>query len=74
MVLRGSGSLGGLRKIPLPPKSIRKGKAYLFGTQKGSLCCGNADEAKTLIPSLTDKIKDEDLQDLLDEIAKLQNR
>lgn len=40
----------------------------------GSLCCNDADEAKTLIPSLTDKIKDEDLQDLLDEISKLQNR
>jgi DNA-directed RNA polymerase II subunit RPB4 len=40
----------------------------------GSLCCENADEAKTLIPSLADKIKDEDLQDLLDEISKLQNR
>lgn len=40
----------------------------------GSLCCENADEAKTLIPSLQDKIKDEDLQELLDEISKLQNR
>lgn len=40
----------------------------------GSLCCENADEAKTLIPSLADKISDEDLQDLLDEISKLQNR
>ncbi|KAK2593813.1 hypothetical protein QQS21_008471 [Conoideocrella luteorostrata] len=43
-------------------------------SRPGSLCCENADEAKTLIPSLTDKIKDEDLQDLLDEISKLQNR
>jgi len=42
--------------------------------QLGSLCCENADEAKTLIPSLQDKIKDEDLQELLDEISKLQNR
>lgn len=40
----------------------------------GSLCCENADEAKTLIPSLAEKIKDEDLQELLDEISKLQNR
>lgn len=40
----------------------------------GSLCCGDADEAKTLIPSLTDKISDEDLEDLLNEISKLQNR
>lgn len=43
-------------------------------SHSGSLCCENADEAKTLIPSLQDKIKDEDLQDLLDEISKLQNR
>jgi DNA-directed RNA polymerase II subunit RPB4 len=37
----------------------------------GSLCCEKADEAKTVIPSLADKISDEDLQELLDEIAKL---
>ncbi len=37
----------------------------------GSLCCDSADECKTLIPSLTDKIGDEDLQELLDEMAKL---
>lgn len=43
-------------------------------TLTGSLCCEGADEAKTLIPSLTDKISDDDLQDLLDEISKLQNR
>lgn len=43
-------------------------------TTTGSLCCEGADEAKTLIPSLTDKISDDDLQDLLDEISKLQNR
>lgn len=40
----------------------------------GSLCCENADEAKTLIPSLQDKISDDDLQYLLNEISKLQNR
>lgn len=37
----------------------------------GSLCCETAEEAKTLIPSLTDKISDEDLQELLDEVNKL---
>jgi DNA-directed RNA polymerase II subunit RPB4 len=37
----------------------------------GSLCCETAEEAKTLIPSLTDKISDEDLQELLDEMYKL---
>lgn len=37
----------------------------------GSLCCETAEEAKTLIPSLTDKIGDEDLQELLDEVNKL---
>lgn len=38
----------------------------------GSLCCDSAEEAKTLIPSLTDKIDDEVLQELLDQMAKLQ--
>ena len=39
--------------------------------QLGSLCCDTAEEAKTLVPSLQDKISDEELQDLLDEITKL---
>ncbi|CAD6451234.1 hypothetical protein OCU04_009260 [Sclerotinia nivalis] len=39
--------------------------------QLGSLCCDTADEAKTLIPSLQDKISDDDLTELLDEITKL---
>ncbi|KAL3961952.1 hypothetical protein ACCO45_003475 [Purpureocillium lilacinum] len=54
--------------------SSHKDLAKFERAQLGSLCCENADEAKTLIPSLQDKIKDEDLQDLLDEISKLQNR
>ena len=39
----------------------------------GSLCCETAEEAKTLIPSLANKISDADLQALLEDIAKLQN-
>ncbi|KAH8889511.1 hypothetical protein GQ53DRAFT_217640 [Thozetella sp. PMI_491] len=39
--------------------------------QIGSLCCDSADECKTLIPSLADKISDDDLQDLLNEMLKL---
>ncbi|KAK2589766.1 hypothetical protein QQS21_012556 [Conoideocrella luteorostrata] len=39
--------------------------------QLGSLCCTDVDEAKTVIPSLADKITDEDLQELLIEIGKL---
>ncbi|EGR46823.1 hypothetical protein MKX07_003488 [Trichoderma sp. CBMAI-0711] len=54
--------------------SAHKNLAKFERAQLGSLCCENADEAKTLIPSLADKISDEDLQDLLDEISKLQNR
>ncbi|KAI9676535.1 MAG: RNA polymerase B [Caeruleum heppii] len=42
-------------------------------SQLGSLCCDNAEEAKTLIPSLTNKKSDADLQELLDEITKLRN-
>ncbi|KAI4283919.1 MAG: hypothetical protein L6R35_005023 [Caloplaca aegaea] len=40
-------------------------------SQLGSLCCETAEEAKTLIPSLTNKITDQDLQELLDDITKL---
>lgn len=39
----------------------------------GSLCCESAEEAKTLIPSLANKISDVDLQELLDDITKLRN-
>lgn len=39
----------------------------------GSLCCDNAEEAKSLIPSLQNKISDADLQELLDELTKLRN-
>ncbi|KAM0695681.1 hypothetical protein Q7P36_004163 [Cladosporium allicinum] len=39
--------------------------------QLGSLCCDTAEEARTLIPSLEGKITDEDLQPVLDNIAKL---
>lgn len=38
---------------------------------EASLCCESAEEAKTLIPSLTNKINDVDLQEILDEITKL---
>ena len=49
-----------------------EGKARLMRTLKiGSLCCDTAEEAKTLVPSLQDKITDDDLQELLDEITKL---
>ena len=39
----------------------------------GSLCCETAEEAKTLVPSLGNKIEDERLQELLDDITKLRN-
>ncbi|KAF2187117.1 hypothetical protein K469DRAFT_705678 [Zopfia rhizophila CBS 207.26] len=40
----------------------------------GSLACDSADEAKTLIPSLANKIGDGTLQEMLDEMQKLQDR
>ncbi|KAI9888644.1 MAG: tRNA(m(1)G37)methyltransferase [Vezdaea aestivalis] len=40
-------------------------------SQLGSLCCETAEEAKTLIPSLTAKKSDADLQEVLDELTKL---
>jgi len=51
--------------------SAHKELAKFERAQLGSLCCDTAEEAKTLIPSLTDKITDDDLQELLDEITKL---
>ncbi|KAB5536625.1 HRDC-like protein [Coniochaeta sp. 2T2.1] len=51
--------------------SARKELTKFERAQIGSLCCETADEAKTLIPSLTDKIGDDDLQTLLDELYKL---
>ncbi|KAM3514755.1 hypothetical protein MY11210_001596 [Beauveria gryllotalpidicola] len=54
--------------------STHKDLAKFERAQLGSLCCETADEAKTLIPSLADKITDEDLKELLEEISKLQNR
>jgi DNA-directed RNA polymerase II subunit RPB4 len=48
--------------------------SWLFAdSEKGSLCCDNAEEAKSLIPSLQHKISDADLQELLDELTKLRN-
>jgi len=51
--------------------SAHKELAKFERAQLGSLCCETPEEAKTLVPSLTDKITDEDLQELLDEIVKL---
>lgn len=51
--------------------SARKELSKFERSQIGSLCCETADECKTLIPSLADKISDDDLQELLDEMAKL---
>ncbi|KAI4220913.1 MAG: hypothetical protein LQ349_007974 [Xanthoria aureola] len=42
-------------------------------SQLGSLCCETAEEAKTLIPSLANKISDDDLQDLLNDITQFRN-
>ncbi|SCV01812.1 LAMI_0G13894g1_1 [Lachancea mirantina] len=40
--------------------------------QLGSLSCEDADEAKTLIPSLSNKISDEDLERILKELSNLE--
>ncbi len=45
----------------------------MYCVSTGSLCCESAEEAKTLIPSLANKISDADLQELLDDITKLRN-
>ncbi|KAI9052692.1 hypothetical protein LZ554_002969 [Drepanopeziza brunnea f. sp. 'monogermtubi'] len=51
--------------------SAHKELAKFERAQLGSLCCDTSEEAKTLIPSLQDKIGDDELQELLDEITKL---
>lgn len=40
--------------------------------QLGSLACDTADEAKTLIPSLNNKISDDDLERILKELSNLE--
>lgn len=40
--------------------------------QLGTLACDTADEAKTLIPSLTNKISDDDLERILKELSNLE--
>ncbi|CAF9920999.1 MAG: hypothetical protein GOMPHAMPRED_002198 [Gomphillus americanus] len=42
-------------------------------SQLASLCCADADEAKTLIPSIAAKMSDEDLDTVLDQINKLRS-
>ena len=37
------------------------------------MCCETAEEAKTLIPSIANKISDDELQHVLDDISKLRN-
>jgi DNA-directed RNA polymerase II subunit RPB4 len=51
--------------------SAHKELAKFERAQLGTLCCDTAEEAKTLIPSLTEKITDEDLQELLDQVNNL---
>lgn len=53
--------------------SQQSGLAAFEKSQLGTLCCEGAEEAKTLIPSLQNKISDDELQDLLDELTKLRN-
>ncbi|KXH58384.1 RNA polymerase Rpb4 [Colletotrichum salicis] len=64
-----------LYPLHLPAHRVRSNRnANWILPSSGSLCCETAEEAKTLIPSLQDKISDDDLQILLDEISKLQSR
>jgi DNA-directed RNA polymerase II subunit RPB4 len=40
----------------------------------GTLGCTSAEEAKTLIPSLADKVSDEQLESVLAELEKLEEK
>ena len=53
--------------------SVGRGCAERYRGGAASLCCESAEEAKTLIPSLTNKISDVDLQEILDDITKLRS-
>jgi DNA-directed RNA polymerase II subunit RPB4 len=53
-----------------PTRCYSSPRKHICSLKPGSLCCELAEEAKTLIPSLADKISDEDLQELLNEISK----
>ena len=53
--------------------SVRRACAERYLGAAASLCCESAEEAKTLIPSLTNKISDVDLQEILDDITKLRS-
>ena len=52
---------------------FRTGRHWADACLVGTLCLDNAEEAKTLIPSLQHKITDDDLNELLNEISKLRN-
>ncbi|KAK5117612.1 hypothetical protein LTR62_005035 [Meristemomyces frigidus] len=52
---------------------LEKGVGMFERAQLASLCPDTAEEAKTLVPSLEDKIDDETLQAVLDEISKLRD-
>ncbi|KAF2773236.1 hypothetical protein EJ03DRAFT_323743 [Teratosphaeria nubilosa] len=50
---------------------ITQGKIVPFEkAQLATLCCDSADEATTLIPSLEGKLSNDELQEVLDDIAK----
>ena len=54
------------------PRLLKDGSAVLHNfeaAQLGTLCCEEAEEAKTLIPSLAEKVSDDTLQSLLDELS-----
>ena len=57
----------------ISPYSTSLGPGADGSDRQGSLCCGSAEEAKMLIPSLTNKISDADLQELCTEITKLRS-
>merc|ERR1712194_886167 len=61
-------SLGSVREL-LTAKREQYGLTQFETTQLANLCPSSADEAKTLVKSLQNKIGDEELQQILDEIA-----
>ncbi|KAK4545739.1 hypothetical protein LTR36_002693 [Oleoguttula mirabilis] len=52
---------------------LMKGLTHFERAQLATLCCDSPDEARTLIPSLENKLTDEELQDVLNDISKLRD-
>lgn len=69
--VRGDGGMAGRGFVEIEREMHEESCADVHAT--GTLCPETAEEAKTLIPSIQNKISDDDLDQLLKEINDLRN-